>query len=95
MKKFLIIVMLLGLTIEIAPVLQAATDINLAMSLQQKTDTAKHKIYKKHRMAARKTPSQKAMRTNKQLKQANKHLQDDKKVQQAQQELKRDTTVHH
>jgi len=95
MKKFLIIIMLLGLTIEIAPALQAATDINLAMGEQPQTDTVKHKVYKKRKKVVRKVSSPSSARINKQLRQADKHLQDEKKVQQVQRELKKDTTVHH
>ncbi|MES2110088.1 MAG: hypothetical protein V4577_15120 [Bacteroidota bacterium] len=95
MKKFLIIIMLLGLTIEIAPALQAATDINLAIGEQPQTDTVKHTVYKKRKPVVRKVSSTKAARINKQLRQADKHLRDEKKVQKAQQELKKDTTTHH
>ena len=87
--------MLLGLTIEIAPALQAATDINLAMGEQPQTDTVKHKVYKKRKKVVRKVSSPSSARINKQLRQADKHLQDEKKVQQVQRELKKDTTVHH
>ena len=87
--------MLLGLTIEIAPALQAANDINLALGEQPQTDTIKHKVYKKRKMVVRKVSSQKAVRINKQLRQGKKHLRDEKKVQQAEQELKKDTTIHH
>jgi hypothetical protein len=95
MKKFLIIIMLLGLTIEIAPALQAATDINSALSEQPQADTVKRKVYKKRKRVVRRVSSTKAARINKQLRQADKHLQDEKKVQEARQELKKDTTIHH
>jgi len=95
MKKFLIIIMLLGLTIEIAPALQAATDISLAIGEHPQTDTVKHKVYKKRKRVVRKVSSPSPARINKQLRQADKHLQDEKKVQEVQQELKKDTSKHH
>ncbi|MDO3641825.1 hypothetical protein [Mucilaginibacter sp. L3T2-6] len=94
MKKFLIIIMLLGLTIEIAPALQAENDIDVAIGQQQQTDTLKHKLYKKHKRVVRKVSSQKAARINKQLRQADKHLRNEKKVQEVRRELKKDT-IHH
>jgi len=87
--------MLLGLTIEIAPALQAATDINLAIGELPQTDTLKHKVYKTRKKVVRRVPATKAARINKQLRQADKHLRDEKKVQEAQQELKKDTVTHH
>jgi len=63
--------------------------------IQSRADTIKHKVYKKRKRVVRKVSSTRSARVNKQLKQANKHLQDEKKVQEAQHELKKDTTVHH